>query len=90
MNRVCLLYTSVYELRAKENILDPADRSVKYKKGALVATLTTDKNGNATKTGLYLGKYTLKETKASTGSVSYTHLDVYKRQIIYAASVTRS
>ena len=33
----------------------------------MVATLTTDKNGNATKTGLYLGKYTLKETKASPG-----------------------
>ena len=61
------LQGAVYELRAKENILDPADRSVKYKKGALVATLTTDKNGNATKTGLYLGKYMLKETKASPG-----------------------
>ena len=61
------LQGAVYELRAKENILDPADQSVKYKKGALVATLTTDKNGNATKTGLYLGKYTLKETKASPG-----------------------
>lgn len=61
------LQGAVYELRAKENILDPADRSVKYKKGALVATLTTDQDGNATKTGLYLGKYTLKETKASPG-----------------------
>ena len=61
------LQGAVYELRAKENILDPADQSVKYKKGALVTTLTTDKNGNATKTGLYLGKYTLKETKASPG-----------------------
>ncbi|MFR5017918.1 MAG: collagen binding domain-containing protein, partial [[Clostridium] innocuum] len=29
------LQGAVYELRAKENILDPADQSVKYKKGAL-------------------------------------------------------
>lgn len=59
---------AVYELRAKENITDPADGSVIYKKGALVDTLTTNSDGNAsTDDQLYLGKYTLQETKASEG-----------------------
>lgn len=39
----------------KENILDPADQSVKYAKGALVATLTTDANAKASISNLYLG-----------------------------------
>lgn len=58
---------AVYELKAKENILDPADQSVKYAKGALVATLTTDANAKASVSNLYLGKYTLKEKTPSTG-----------------------
>ena len=58
---------AVYDLRAKENILDPADQSVKYAKGALVATLTTDANAKASISNLYLGKYTLQEKTPSTG-----------------------
>lgn len=58
---------AVYELRAKENILDPADKSVKYAKDALVATLTTDSNAKASKDNLYLGKYVLQEKTPSTG-----------------------
>ena len=58
---------AVYELKAKENILDPADRSVKYAKGALVATLTTDANAKASVSNLYLGKYTLQEKTPSAG-----------------------
>lgn len=58
---------AVYELKAKENILDPADQSVKYAKGALVATLTTDVNAKASVSNLYLGKYTLQEKTPSTG-----------------------
>ena len=68
---------AVYELRAKENILDPADDSVKYAKDALVATLTTDANAKASLSGLYLGKYTLQEKTPSTG---YT-LDTTKYDI---------
>ncbi|WP_416327959.1 SpaA isopeptide-forming pilin-related protein [[Clostridium] innocuum] len=73
---------AVYELKAKENILDPADNSVKYAKGALVATLTTDANAKASVSNLYLGKYTLQEKTPSTG---YT-LDptVYDVSIDYA------
>lgn len=58
---------AVYELKAKENILDPADQSVKYAKGALVATLTTDANAKASVSNLYLGKYILQEKTPSTG-----------------------
>ncbi|MCR0336004.1 Cys-Gln thioester bond-forming surface protein [[Clostridium] innocuum] len=58
---------AVYELKAKENILDPADNSVKYAKGALVTTLTTDANAKASVSDLYLGKYILQEKTPSTG-----------------------
>ncbi|MFR0761404.1 MAG: SpaA isopeptide-forming pilin-related protein [[Clostridium] innocuum] len=58
---------AVYELKAKENILDPADQSVKYAKGALVTSLTTDANAKASVSNLYLGKYTLQEKTPSTG-----------------------
>lgn len=68
---------AVYELRAKENILDPADNSVKYAKDAVVATLTTDSNAKASIENLYLGKYVLQEKTPSTG---YT-LDTTKYDI---------
>lgn len=68
---------AVYELRAKENILDPADNSVKYAKDTVVATLTTDANAKASVSDLYLGKYVLQEKTASTG---YT-LDTTKYDI---------
>lgn len=68
---------AVYELRAKENILDPADGYVKYAKDAVVATLTTDANAKASVSNLYLGKYTLQEKTPSPG---YT-LDTIKYDI---------
>lgn len=71
---------AVYELKAKENILDPADGSVKYAKDAVVATLTTDANAKASVSDLYLGKYVLQEKTASTG---YT-LDTTKYDISIA------
>lgn len=71
---------AVYELKAKENILDPADGSVKYAKDAVVATLTTDANAKASVSDLYLGKYVLQEKTASTG---YT-LDATKYDISIA------
>lgn len=71
------LKEAVYELRAKENILDPADGSVKYAKDAVVATLTTDVNAKASIENLYLGKYVLQEKTPSTG---YT-LDTTKYDI---------
>lgn len=58
---------AVYGLYAKEDILNPADNSVLYKTNTKVAELTTDKNANASIENLYLGKYFLKEIKASNG-----------------------
>ena len=59
---------AVYEVRARENILDPADGSILHKKDTLIATLTTDAQGNAsTNDQLYLGKYQVKEVKPSNG-----------------------
>lgn len=58
---------AVYGLYAREDILNPADNSVLYKANTKVAELTTDKNANASIDNLYLGKYFLKEIKASNG-----------------------
>lgn len=62
------LIGAVYEVRAAENILDPADGSVLHKKDTLITTLTTDSEGTAsTNNQLYLGKYSVKEIKPSNG-----------------------
>ncbi len=58
---------AIYGLYARENILNPADNSVLYKANTKIAELTTDKNANASINNLYLGKYFLKEIKASNG-----------------------
>jgi uncharacterized surface anchored protein len=66
-----------YALTAKENITDPADNSIKFNKGDLVATLKTDKEGNAHVENLYLGEYDLKEVKPSNGyTLDPTHYSV--------------
>lgn len=56
-----------YGLYANADILDPADGSVLHKKDKKIATLTTDKDGNAGVDNLYLGSYYVKEIKASDG-----------------------
>ena len=57
-----------YGLYAAENITDPSnDGAVLYQKGELVDTFITDEDGNASINELYLGQYTVKETKASVG-----------------------
>ena len=58
----------------------------------MVDTVTTGADGTAKSKELYLGKYEVKEVTAPDGMVlneevhavepvSYTHLDVYKRQV---------
>ena len=47
-----------------------ADGAVVYKKGAAVATLTTDKNGEAALSNLTLGTYVITETGAPEGYVN--------------------
>ena len=61
---------AVYGLYAREDIVHPDGATgTIYKAGEQVASLTTDDKGQASVNGLY--------------PVSYTHLDVYKRQSIH-------
>ena len=59
---------AVYEITADEDIITP-DGTLRYHKGDVVDTVTTDEDGFAKSKELYLGKYTVVETKAPTGMV---------------------
>lgn len=59
---------AVYEITAAEDIITP-DGTLRYAKGTVADTVTTDENGNAESGLLYLGKYTVRETKAPYGMV---------------------
>ena len=62
------LEKAVYGLYAREDIVHPDGAiGVIYKAGEQVATLTTDKNGQASVNGLYLGNYYAKEITPPTG-----------------------
>lgn len=59
---------AIYGLYAREDINHPDGRSgVLYKKDEQVATLTIDKEGKASVSNLYLGKYYLKEITPPVG-----------------------
>lgn len=59
---------AVYGLYTREDINHPDGRNgVLYKKDEQVATLTTDKEGKASVSNLYLGKYYLKEITPPVG-----------------------
>ena len=59
---------AVYEITAAEDIITP-DGTLRYAKDTVVDTVTTDENGVAESKALYLGKYTVRETKAPYGMV---------------------
>lgn len=59
---------ATYEITAAEDIITP-DGTLRYAEGTVVDTLTTDENGAAESKALYLGKYTVRETKAPYGMV---------------------
>ena len=59
---------ATYEITAAEDIITP-DGTLRYAKGTVVDTVTTDENGAAESQALYLGKYTVSETKAPYGMV---------------------
>lgn len=59
---------AVYEITAAEDIITP-DGTLRYAKGTVVDTVTTGESGNAASKPLYLGKYTVRETKAPYGTM---------------------
>lgn len=59
---------ATYEITAAEDFITP-DGTLRYAKGVVVDTVTTDENGAAESKALYLGKYTVRETKAPYGMV---------------------
>lgn len=61
------LKDAVYSLYAKEDILGSDNQTVIYKKDSLVTTIRTDKEGKASVSNLYPGKYYLKESEAPKG-----------------------
>ena len=59
---------AVYEITADEDVITP-DGTLRYHKGDVVDTVTTNEDGTDKSKELYLGKYTVVETKAPTGMV---------------------
>ena len=57
-----------FEITAAEDIITP-DGVVHYKRGAVVDTITTAKNGKAVSKQLYLGKYLIRETRSPYGFI---------------------
>lgn len=62
---------AVYEITAAEDIVT-LDGTIRYTKGQVVATVTTDADGKATTEPLYLGRFTVKEITAPHGMVLNT------------------
>ena len=59
---------AVYEITAGEDVITP-DGTLRYHKGDVVDTVTTDDEGFAKSKELYLGKYTVVEIKAPNGMI---------------------
>ena len=59
---------AVYEITAAEDVVT-LDGTVRYTKGQVVATITTDSTGTATTEPLYLGKYVVTEITAPHGMI---------------------
>ena len=76
-----ITFNTVYEIRAAEDVVTP-DGTLRYSKGELVDTVTTDETGFAKSKELYLGKYEIKEVKAGYGMVLSS--EVHTVELIYA------
>lgn len=59
---------AVYEVTAAEDIVT-LDGTLRYTKGEVVDTITTDKEGNATTKPFYLGKFEVREIESPYGMV---------------------
>ena len=60
------LANAVFDIVAAEDIVTP-DGTVRLQKGEVAETVTTGKDGSAVSKELFLGKYTVKETKQPDG-----------------------
>lgn len=72
---------AVYEITAAEDIVT-LDGTVRAKKGELVDTVTTGKDGTAKSKELYLGKYEVKEVTAPHGMV--LNEEIHPAELVYA------
>lgn len=72
---------AVYEIAAAEDIITP-DGTLRYAKGEVVDTVTTDENGLAKSKELYLGKYTVVEITAPEGMV--INKEAHEVELTYA------
>lgn len=72
---------AVYEITAAEDIVT-LDGTVRAKKGEVVDTVTTGKDGTAKSKELYLGKYAVKEITAPYGMV--LNEEVHSVELVYA------
>lgn len=72
---------ATYEITADEDVVTP-DGTLRYQKGDVVDTITTDEEGIAKSKELYLGKYTVTETKAPEGMV--INKDGHQVELTYA------
>ena len=72
---------AVYEITAAEDIVT-LDGTVRAKKGEVVDTVTTGKDGTAKSKELYLGKYEVKETTAPYGMV--LNDETHSVELVYA------
>ena len=72
---------ATYEITADEDVITP-DGTLRYHKGDVVDTITTDEDGTAKSKELYLGKYTVTETKAPEGMV--INKDGHQVELTYA------
>ena len=72
---------ATYEIPADGDVVTP-DGTLRYHKGDVVDTITTDEDGTAKSKELYLGKYTVTETKAPEGMV--INKDGHQVELTYA------
>lgn len=72
---------AVYEIRAREDVIDPADGSIMYKAGTVLETITTKENGIATSKKLPLSKLEIEEISAPEG-FTITH-EVQEAELEY-------
>lgn len=72
---------AVYEVTAAEDVITP-EGTLRYAKGDVVATITTDASGNATTEPLFLGKFEVREIQAPYGMVLSN--EVHAVELTYA------